>query len=273
MISRLKYIAEKVTLYTRRFGWFGPILMLRLYWSYLRKQDEPVFVKLDKEGDGIWIRPLSDLGIFHQVFIHDEYGFEFEGDEETIIDAGANIGCASVYFSRRFPNAQIVAVEPTPSTFRMLERNVAARPNVKAVQAALWSKKAEIELVDEWQDHLAVRVQPTSKDSGRASVSGLPFSDFALMLGSETVDLLKMDIEGAEDDVFGCAEAWLPRVKKIVIEFHDDIRPGSTERILDVIKRVWGQVGTVVRGENVSVFRMHQDRPDPEPSSSHIRGT
>jgi FkbM family methyltransferase len=254
MLKRLNYIAEKVFLYVRRFGWRGPIEMFRLYWLYLRGHAEPVFVRLYDDGDGIWIRPAMDLGIFHQVFVHDEYGFELATVPSTIIDAGANIGCASVYFARRFPEAKIAAIEPTPSTIELLKKNVAHRPNVMLLQAALWSENESIELVDEWNNHLAVRVQSISGDPGRVQVQGMTFQEVLMKSGFTSVDILKMDIEGAEEDVFTTAADWLPQVRKIIIEFHDDIRPGSESRILEVLHDIWRQTQMVVRGENVLIF-------------------
>lgn len=259
MIGRAGYIIEKVVLYTRRFGLFGPLLMFRLYWLYFRRRAEPVFVRLGKDRDGIWIRPASDLGIFHQVFIHDEYGFEIDGEVATIVDAGANIGCASIYFARRFPAARIVAIEPMPSTFEMLERNIVNRPNISARNAALWSENEQIELVDEWQNHLAVRVQRCSDSSGRVLVNGLTMWDIAELFPSGVIDILKIDIEGAEDEVFAAAPEWLEKVGHIIIEFHDGIRPGSQKRILDAIQRNWRSIRLVVRGENVLIFRAEKE--------------
>lgn len=63
--------------------------------------------------------PSSDIGIYRQVFLREEYKFAAEIEPEVIVDAGANIGLASIYFANKYPHARIVAIEPEASNFEL----------------------------------------------------------------------------------------------------------------------------------------------------------
>jgi FkbM family methyltransferase len=92
--------------------------------------------------------PSSDIPVFKQIFIDHAYDFRVETQPEVIVDAGANIGLASIYFANRYPYAKIIAVEPEQSNYELLEDNTAPYPNIIPVQAALWNTNEEINLVD-----------------------------------------------------------------------------------------------------------------------------
>ena len=66
----------------------------------------------------------------------------------VIIDAGANVGLSAVFYANRFPNARIIAIEPEPSNYEMLKRNVVPYSNVTPVQAALWKENGPLRLFD-----------------------------------------------------------------------------------------------------------------------------
>ncbi len=90
----------------------------------------------------------SDFPTFDQVFIQQEYDFDISRAPKVIVDAGANIGLASIYFANKYPDAKIIAIEPEQSNFKLLEMNVSPYPNVIPVQAALWNKNEDINLID-----------------------------------------------------------------------------------------------------------------------------
>jgi FkbM family methyltransferase len=85
---------------------------------------------------------------------------------EFIIDAGANIGLASVYFASRFPNARILAIEPERKNFEILVKNVERYPNVQPILGALWGERAEVEVVDRGLGNWGFMIEASS-DSER----------------------------------------------------------------------------------------------------------
>jgi FkbM family methyltransferase len=151
---------------------------------------------------------------------------------ETIVDLGANIGLASRYFAEHFPNCKILAVEPNPSTYQVLVSNVArlvASGRCQTLQAAVWSsEKPLVGGAEDDPDHFsAFAVHETAAESAENSIAGLPMNKIIAHSGFERIDLLKVDIEGAEVELFKGNVDWLQRVRTIAIEFHETSRADS----------------------------------------------
>ena len=175
----------------------------------------------------------TDLPTFAQIFIRREYHSPYlPGQAANILDLGANIGLSAVYFASLYPQARLVCVEPDAENFALLTANVAAfGERVRALHGAVWSQDGAIRLKtrsDSGEALGAWGVQVTdSADSGEALAPA--FSLPTLLGGIEgDVDILKVDIEGAELDVFdSLSDTDLDRVRLIAIETHDRFRPDS----------------------------------------------
>ena len=98
--------------------------------------------------DCLSLRPNSgDWIAFEQIFRYLCYGaLEPLAPIRTVIDAGANIGLASVFFSKRLGNPQIVALEPEDNNFNQAVRNTRHLPNVEVVKAALWPQHETVNI-------------------------------------------------------------------------------------------------------------------------------
>ena len=86
------------------------------------------------------VRPsTTDVHVIKKLLQDDEYGFlhELRWHPEVVLDAGANTGIAASLFATLFPKAVIVAVEPDPDNFRVLQLNAARFSNVHTVNAGL----------------------------------------------------------------------------------------------------------------------------------------
>lgn len=194
------------------------------------------------------IRPAtSDVPVLRKILLDQEYSPPRPLAPAAILDAGAYIGISSLYFHFCFPNAQIIALEPDPETFRLLERNTRSIPQIKAVNAALWSsEKAQCFVADPeapWASRVA-----EGTDEGNCSVKCMTLSEAANMAGGH-FDLMKFDIEGGEAEVFHSVdENLLRQVKAIVIEFHDRFFPGSSKPFLNAIAAL--PHVSVMQGEN-----------------------
>lgn len=173
----------------------------------------------------------SDLSTFDQIFTEEEYDCVVTRAPRVIVDAGANIGLASIYFANRFVESRIVALEPEITNFKILVRNVAPYPNIIAIQAALWNEDDQIELIDPGRDKwgfVTVGKQSPDVPQGRAchKVRAMTVDTLMREHRLEHIDILKMDIEGAEREVFADPSAWLERVDALIVELHDSIKPG-----------------------------------------------
>jgi FkbM family methyltransferase len=145
----------------------------------------------------------------------------------TIVDVGAHIGMASLLFAHRYPMARIIAVEPEPANFAALVRNVSSYKNIVPVQAALWKEDGEVRL---GKSTAHPKGAFAIAEDGSQRVRAVTMDTLMKETGLSTIDFLKVDIEGAEKDVFqNCA--WIKNVRVIAIELHDRVRPGCQSTV------------------------------------------
>jgi FkbM family methyltransferase len=142
-----------------------------------------------------------------------------EGAVPVIIDGGANIGAASLWFAKKYPAAAILAVEPDPNTFALLTENVGR--SVTPVQAALG---AEPGFVDVKINPQAWMTQTTRSDSGLQIVT---INELVAMVPNAKLFIVKIDIEGFEKDLFSSNVNWITQAFVIYIEPHDWLLPGE----------------------------------------------
>jgi FkbM family methyltransferase len=219
------------------------------------KTAEEVTVHLSRSGhDVVFRRGTSDITCLEKVFRTQEYKTPFPTDAKVIVDAGANIGAATLYYSHMYPNAKIVAIEPESSNYEILARNCGDLPNVTLIKGALWSQEGRLEIQnpngEKWEYTVAEVRSPTEPGSEEIRAVTVPGIMKALCV--DHIDLLKVDIEGAECELFNSgAHEWIGAVGQIVIELHDWLRPGCA----------WGFYSAVchrpfiqeTRGENVFI--------------------
>ncbi|WP_341675479.1 FkbM family methyltransferase [Niveibacterium sp. SC-1] len=179
-------------------------------------------------GGRVYLRPgTTDQDVYAEIFLSREYELEL-GSPGFVIDAGAHIGLAAVYFASRYPQAVVVAIEPEPSNFELLLRNVRAHDNIRPLRAGLWSRKTHLRIENPGVETWSFRVVEDASGQGIPAVGIADLmSEFAL----PRIDVLKMDIEGSEVEVLRDAPAWLDAVGALVIELHDRFRPGCTEAL------------------------------------------
>ena len=128
-------IVQKVRAVHSRFGFTGVIATTVA--KILRK---PVRMKVLPPGLEHYVHlraRTSDLFVYDAVLVQKQYQCDLPFEPRVIIDAGAHIGLTSAYFADMYPNARIVAIEPEPENFRLLERNIAPYKNVRTIRAAL----------------------------------------------------------------------------------------------------------------------------------------
>lgn len=158
---------------------------------------------------------------FEKVFVWQEYAFNYLEKAYVIIDCGSNVGFAAIWFALRFPNATIIALEPEDDNFRNLLKNTEAFPNLLPIHCGLWSRECRLVNVNQ-----SKRVDSYQFRESCNEVSGVCGTDFDSILNRfslRKVDILKIDIEGAEAAVFTKeCENWLAGIACLVIEIHNE---------------------------------------------------
>ena len=174
----------------------------------------------------------SDVMNFRQIFLHQEYGFEFPHAPRRILDLGAYAGYAAVFFANRFPTAQIACVEPSTANLKILSINTQAYDNIEIIPGAAWHRPTFLAMSGNVGGHWGTTF---SEQSTQTSKLVRAYTVYEMMdnLNWPDIDLLKCDIEGAELELFSAPDApeWLERVHIASVETHDRFRPGSTAAV------------------------------------------
>jgi FkbM family methyltransferase len=209
------------------YGLFGTKGAMRRVAMMLPGVDNKLKVSFPESRQKVALRlGTSDVGVFMHVFVYDQYGVGLTRTPSVIVDAGANVGLSAVYFAQRYPAAKIIAIEPEPENFRLLVRNAAPFPNIIPVQAALWKHDGTVAIHDTGGGGWGMRV---ADEAAGAEVKSIRLDTLLRDHGITHVDLLKVDIEGAECEVFEDAASWIDRVSVVCTELHDRFRPGCSE--------------------------------------------
>jgi FkbM family methyltransferase len=183
-------------------------------------------VKVRGVDHRVWFRHgTSDKYVIREIFANDQYGCLCSLDPPRLIaDLGANIGATSVYLLRRFPRASLIAVEPDPGNFAILQRNLAPYADrVQLLRRAVWPSEGSVRLERgtfrdgrEWSIQVRECGEGDRGDARTITPQELTGS------GRDVVDLMKIDIERAELALFSSPRReWLGRVRAIAIELHD----------------------------------------------------
>ncbi len=180
------------------------------------------------------------------------------GQTPVIIDAGANIGAASIWFATNFPGARIIAVEPEPANAEMCRRNVARFPNVQTVEAALGATAGRTAISDGNGEAWAFTT--SRSDDGTIPIVTIP--ELAGAVPNGRLFAAKIDIEGFESDVFSQGTAWLETLKFFFIEPHDWPLPGKRTSRAFQKRMAEADYDLIVAGENLLYVAADRALPD-----------
>lgn len=227
-----------------------------------------------RKGEHSWTMPglgeitvrhgTTDTEVFRQVFRQGEYdlsklgrmkqvtGWYEEilaaGRTPLIIDAGANIGAASLWLARQFPLARLIAVEPEPANAALCRRNLAHNPRLSVREAAIGAVPGRIELVNP----AAKAWSPRSRRSdGADGIEIVTIPDLVASVQDADLLVVKIDIEGFESDLFSSNLGWLDRARVVMIEIHDWMMPGR--RTSRALQKAMGEreFEMMINGENL----------------------
>ena len=171
------------------------------------------------------------------IFVKRALAFAASSATPRILDCGANIGLASLFFRRAYPRARITAFEADPTLFALLEANLRANgaSDVNPRHAAVWTSSGTLTFQCEGADSGMVGSLPGAINGSPAIVPSLRLRD---VLEEDAVDLLKLDIEGAEALVLEDCEPALHLVKALVMDLHEfHAADRQVPRVLELLTR------------------------------------
>jgi FkbM family methyltransferase len=167
----------------------------------------------------------SDREVLGQIFIEEEYQPIALSRPQAIIDLGANVGYSSAYFLSKYPNATVLAIEPDPGNYAICVRNLAPfGDRGRAVLGAAWPESAKLALNrGTWRDgrEWSTQVKPENGEDATSYVEGYDIPTLIRLSGFAEIDLLKIDIEKSEIELFSRnTDHWLPFIRNLCIELH-----------------------------------------------------
>lgn len=243
----------KILSCVREYGAFQGIFILsKLYGK------REIIIQLPAYRGPIRLRSLredvSDVSVFDKVFIQKEYDIPgINLAPKLIIDGGANIGCSTIFFANKYPDARIIAVEPDLSNYKRLLLNSSMYNNIIPIHAALWSKKTWLKLKNYEYGHMALQVEEL-EEPDEGAIPSLTIPDLLESVNADHIDILKLDIECAEKQVFEAnSSAWLDKVGMIILELHDWIKPGCATAFYHALSQYEFQ--QYIHGENIVVIK------------------
>jgi FkbM family methyltransferase len=179
-----------------------------------------------------------------------------EGD--TVVDVGAGIGAEAVILGQLLGSTgRLLAIEAHPRTHRCLEKSVRASGvrQVSPIHAAVTREVGPVELSDD-EVHIAnAIVDGGAESNATVTVSGYPLDVLLQAHGVNRIDLLKMNIEGAEVDALLGAKATLEMTRHVVISCHDFI----AERGGPVRMRTYSQVQEILESRGFALTLREDD--------------
>ena len=218
---------------------------IRMIGGYLGLPVSYPFICQTREGTKAHISTRADLATMWIIFLRHEY--TVKPDDEIIVDCGANIGVFALYAASLVAKSRIFAVEPFPSTFHELSKNMQLNDLDNRVECLAVALAACDGMVNMYAaPHVASQARQVIRPSGAdtVSVQSLTLSSLLQKIGVSTVDMLKMDIEGSEHPTLLTAEPTvLACVKRISVEYHQT-----------------GPKGTLFNHLTASGFVLHHDR-------------
>ncbi len=167
------------------------------------------------------LRGSSDFAVFKDIFIAQPYACLRDlADVSVVLDLGANVGLSAAYFLNLFPNSRVLAVEPDERNVAVCRLNLSGYGDRATVlQGAAWSECGYVNLLrGEFRDG---REWATQVAAGDGDVKAWDMPALIAMAGAP-IDLLKVDIERAETELFSGDVHWLDSVRNICIELHGD---------------------------------------------------
>ena len=224
-------------------------LFWRYFYEYAKRGTSDQVISIVPRGfkNPVFIRRGgTDIVCFEQIFNKKEYSFllDLEKSPTTILDCGGYIGLSAAYFSYYFKKAKIFVIEPDRENYIFAQLNNRANKNVRILNSAVWSEKTLLKENARPEGAMTIQFSEIKNEKkSNETVKAYTIGELSKMANFENIDFLKVDIEGAEKELFSskdCKE-WINNCSIISCELHDDpnskvYTPGCTEALENALK-------------------------------------
>jgi FkbM family methyltransferase len=187
------------------------------------------------------------------MFIYRQYDFIIPGDIKVIFDLGANNGMSALFFHKKYPDATIYALEPDAGNFAALQLNTAGINQIIGIKKAIWKSDGFVNL--DSGDSWAVKVDMTA---GTNSAESITMDSLISGYQIGQIDLLKIDIETAEKELFEASTRFLNITRNLLIELHDWIRPGCSQAFFRALNKYKYHYGVNIENTIITDLELDQ---------------
>lgn len=267
------YRLSKMPNYIKRFGLMnGLSLLARVERRLPKKSDVVKQYAVPNFPAPIYLREsISDHSIFWQCIVRRQYDFAHfpqyqrlvaayneavkKGIRPLIIDCGGNIGLASVWFATQFPEAVIYAIEPDRNNFEVLKLNTAHYGSrIKLLLGGIWNESGYLKIVNPQSGSAAFRVD-ISKEQSDNSIRAYTIAEICTLDGVESPFMVKIDIEGAQANLFLSNTEWVKNTHLITLELDDWLMPwqGTSSPFFSCLSKY--PFDYLLGGESIFCFR------------------
>lgn len=219
----------------KRFGLIKSIQLL-----YKLKSNTTISISLNDISHPFSLRSkTSDIPTFHQIFTNTQYDINLNFNPETIIDAGANIGLAAIFFANKYPTSKVISIEPEQSNYDLLKRNTESYDNIITLNNALSNvSNQDLAILDNGYGKWGFMTETLPDGFGNTTpiVKSISICEIMNKYNYEIIDIIKIDIEGYEKELFEKNyENWLPKTRCLIIELHDGMKEGCSKSFFSAI--------------------------------------
>lgn len=175
----------------------------------------------------------TDAKVLYDTFCRRDYPVARDRPIYRIIGAGANVGYTAIYFAHHHPQATILAIEPESANFVQLARNCKPYPHIVPLYGALWPLHETVFIADPDTSSWAFSCTTTPPSANAEPLPTFTVSQLKEAYGWDTIDIVKIDIEGGEKALFSNNTGWLSATNQIYMEIHGD----NHDTVLNAVKR------------------------------------
>lgn len=195
----------------------------------------PIYVHRFGTTTRLFMGHGSDESVLFEVFLDEQYSISRADTVSVVVDLGGNVGFSAIYFAMRFPRATIFTLEPDPAAFRRLLKNVAPFPGIRPFPLAAAAENGFLTLYSNTGSTMSSSVHRRSQHVESRQVEAITLDEFVKQERIGAVDILKIDIEGAEFEVLR-STLCLDRVRFVVGEVHEDLMSASWEEFRGLLR-------------------------------------
>ena len=190
-----------------------------------------------------------DYATFEEVILNEAYNVPLNFEPAYIIDGGGNIGLTACFFASKYPGATIISVEPNTENFNLLQLNCKPYSNIHALKCGIWKKNTQLKIENTNAGNNSFTVTET-EEAGSETLKAVTVLSLMEQFNLPHIDVLKLDIEGSEKEVFEMDfEKWLPVTKVLIIELHDKMKKGCSHSVFNAINTY--DFSFDIKGENI----------------------